>query len=400
MSTFEYRARDKNGEIREGIIEAGSQEGAVDTLHQASLIVVSIQEKALPLFARLHIGNRVKQKDMVIFSRQLSTLFEAQIPVVQALKTLVAETRKKTLQHVIAQILDDITGGLSLSQAMGKYPLVFSSFYVNLVRSGEESGKLQDVFTYLADYMERSYYITSKVRNAMVYPAVVLSTFLVVLVLMMVIVIPRLATIFSETGQELPFYTQAILNMSYFLRSWGILVLIAAIVGVVFIVRWAKTDEGRIFFHRLQVRTPIIGSLFQKLYMARLTDNLRTLIAGGIPILRALAITGDVVGNDVYKQATVDAIEAVKAGNTISSAFERVPEIPQLVTGMIRIGETSGRLDFLLAAIARFYQREVDATVDNLVALIEPILILVLGLGVAVLVSSIMIPLYNLVGSF
>ena len=337
---------------------------------------------------------------MVIFSRQLSTLFEAQIPVVQALKTLVAETRKKTLQHVIAQILDDITGGLSLSQAMGKYPLVFSSFYVNLVRSGEESGKLQDVFTYLADYMERSYYITSKVRNAMVYPAVVLSTFLVVLVLMMVIVIPRLATIFSETGQELPFYTQAILNMSYFLRSWGILVLIAAIVGVVFIVRWAKTDEGRIFFHRLQVRTPIIGSLFQKLYMARLTDNLRTLIAGGIPILRALAITGDVVGNDVYKQATVDAIEAVKAGNTISSAFERVPEIPQLVTGMIRIGETSGRLDFLLAAIARFYQREVDATVDNLVALIEPILILVLGLGVAVLVSSIMIPLYNLVGSF
>ena len=400
MATFEYRARDKTGETREGVIEAGSQEGAVDTLHQAGLIVVSIQEKALPFMARLHVGGRVKQKDLVIFSRQLATLFEAQIPVVQALKTLVAETRKKTLQRIVAQVLDDITGGLSLSQAMGKYPLVFSSFYVNLIRSGEESGKLKDVFTYLADYMERTYYITTKARNAMVYPAVVMATFFIVLVVMMVIVIPRLATIFTETGQSLPWYTQGILDLSFFLRSWGLLVLFFLIIAGVVVARWARTSEGRLFFHRLQVRTPIIGTLLQKFYMARLTDNLRTLIAGGIPILRALTITGDVVGNDVYRQAVADAIESVKAGNTISSAFERTPEIPALVTGMIRIGESSGRLDFILASVARFYQREVDAAVDNLVALIEPILILFLGGGVAILVSSIMIPLYNLVGSF
>ena len=400
MSTFEYRARDNSGEIRQGVIEAGSQEGAVDTLHQANLIVVSIHEKALPLLTRLHVGGRVRQKDLVIFSRQISTLFEAQIPVVQALKTLVAETRKKNLQKVLSQVLDDITGGLSLSQSMGKYPLVFSSFYVNLVHSGEESGKLQDVFTYLADYTERAYYITTKVRNALIYPAVVLFTFFIVLTLMMVVVIPRLATIFTETGQELPFYTQAILSLSYFLQTWGLLVLFFLIVGVVMVVRWEKTNEGRVFFHRLQVRTPIIGPLLQKLYTARFTDNLKTLISGGIPILRALSITGDVVGNEVYKAALMEAIESVKSGNTISAAFERTPEIPVLVTGMIRVGESSGRLDFILQSIARFYQREVDTTVDNLVALIEPLLILFLGGAVAILVSSVMIPLYNLVGSF
>ncbi|MDP3769824.1 MAG: type II secretion system F family protein [Candidatus Sungbacteria bacterium] len=400
MSTFQYRARDNSGEIREGVIEAGSQEGAVDTLHQAGLIVVSIQEKEKSLLMRMQLGGRIRQKDLVVFSRQLATLFEAQIPVVQALKTLVAETEKKTLQQILSHVLDDITGGLSLSQAMAKHPRAFSVFYINLVRSGEESGKLQDVFTYLADYMERSYYLTIKARNAMIYPAFIFMAFLLVLILMMVIVIPRLSTIFEETGQQLPFYTLAILQLSLIMRKWGLIILFLLIVAGVFVFRWAKTDEGRYFFDRLLIKIPIFGSLYRKLYLARMADNLRTLIVGGIPILRALSITGDVVGNVVYKKATDDAVESVKAGNTISSAFEKTPEIPKLVTGMIRIGEASGRLDFILGSIARFYQREVDSAVENMVALIEPILILFLGGGVAVLVASIMIPIYNLVGSF
>ena len=400
MVTFEYRARDSAGETREGVVEAGSQERAVDILHQGGLIVVSIQEKVKPFFVRMNAGGKVKQKDIVIFSRQLATLFEAQIPVVQALKTLVAETEKKGLQQVISQVLDDITGGLSLSQAMGKHPSAFSIFYVNLVRSGEESGKLQDVFTYLADYLERSYYLTTKARNAMIYPAFIFTTFCLVLILMMVIVVPRLAVIFEETGQTPPFYTLALLSLSSFFRKWGLLLLFLAIAGVVVIIRWGKTQEGRFFFDRLVIKIPAIGGLYRKLYMARMSDNLRTLIVGGIPILRALAITGDVVGNVVYKKATEDAIESVKAGNTISSAFERTPEIPKLVTGMIRIGEASGRLDFILGNISKFYQREVDSAVENLVALIEPALIVFLGGGVAVLVASIMIPIYNLVGSF
>lgn len=400
MTTFEYQAREQSGETRSGALDASSQDNALESLHQSGLIVISIRERARPFMEQLRLSGHVKQKDLVIFSRQLATLFEAQIPVVQALKTLVAETSKAALQTVVQHVLDDITGGLSLSQAMMKHPKAFSPFYVNLVRSGEESGKLQDVFTYLADYLERSYYITTKARNAMIYPAFILVAFMGVLIVMLVFVIPRLASIFAETGQQLPFYTQAILSTSLFLQKWGFIVAILAVIGGIFGWRWSKTNEGTQILHRAQISTPVIGTLYRKLFMARLTDNLKTLIMGGIPILRALAITGDVVGNVIYKKALEDAIESVKGGNTISAAFERTPEIPALVTQMIRIGETSGRLDYILGSVAKFYQREVDSAVDNLVSLIEPILILFLGGGVALLVGSIMVPLYNMVGSF
>lgn len=401
MATFEYTARQQDGETRSGVIEATSQEAALDALHNNALIVISIHEKAQSFLSRMSIfGGRISQKDIVIFSRQLATLFEAQIPVVQAFKTLVSEAEKPNLKRVTSQILDDITGGMALSQAMSKHPVAFSDFYINLVRSGEESGKLQDVFSYLADYLERSYYITMKARNAMIYPAFILVAFVGVLILMMVAVIPRLAAIFEETGQALPFYTQAILGLSLFLRKWGIFLAFFVLIGTFFGWRWSLSRDGKAFFHRLQISVPIIGSLYRKLYMARLTDNLRTLITGGIPILRALSITGDVVGNVIYKKALDDALEAVKGGNTISSAFERTPEIPSLVTQMIRIGEVSGRLDFILSSVARFYQKEVDSAVENLVALIEPVLIIFLGGAVAILVGSIMVPLYNLVGSF
>lgn len=382
------------------MIEAVTQDRAVDMLHQNGFVVTSIREKTRPLLQRISFGGGVSQKDIVIVSRQLSTLFEAQIPIVQALKTLVAQSEKPAIQKTLATMLDDITGGIALSQALARHPKAFSPFYVNLVKSGEESGRLQDVFTYLADYLERSYYLTIKARNAMIYPAFIFTAFIGVLVLMLVLVFPSLASIFEETGQELPFYTKAILGISTFLRQFGFLILIVLVIGGAAAWRWGQTSEGRFFFHRLQITVPLFGTLYRKLYMARLADNLRTLIAGGIPILRALAITGDVVGNAVYQKAINEAVESVKGGNTISAAFERSPEIPVLVTQMIRIGETSGRLDFILGSVSRFYQREVDSAVENLVSLIEPILILMLGGGVAILVASILVPLYNLVGSF
>lgn len=400
MATFEYKARTKDGETRSGVIETSSREAAVDTLQQNNLIVISIHEaKKFGLQFDPFFWRNVNQKDIVIFSRQLATLFEARIPVVEALKTLIGETAKPVLREAIAQVLDDVAGGLSMSQAMAKHPRIFSSFYISLIRSGEESGKLQEVFTYLADYMERSYYLTAKAKNATIYPAFVLFAFTGVLIVMLVVVVPKLLVIFEETGQQLPFYTKAIIYASVFLKDWGLGVLFVFIAGVISIWRWSLTISGRFFFHRLQLGIPIIGDLYQKLYMARMTDNLRTLISGGIPIIRALSITSDVVGNVVYQTAVQNAIESVKGGGTISAAFERTPEIPVLVTQMIKIGETSGRLDFILGSIAKFYQREVDSMLENLVALIEPALIIFLGLGIGVLVAAIMVPLYNLVGS-
>ena len=401
MSTFEYKARTKEGEERTGVIETSSRDAALDTLHQKEFIVISLSErrKPLKLISSLPFFTRVNHKDVVIFSRQLATLFEARIPVVEALKTLIGETTRPTLRDAVAQILDDVVGGLAISQAMAKHPKIFSSFYVNLVRSGEESGKLQEVFTYLADYLERSYYLTKKATNATIYPAFVLVSFLGVLVVMLVAVVPGLISIFEETGQKVPFYTKIIIYLSIYLRQWGLGLVLLLVVGAVGVWRWSLTSRGELFFHRLQINIPILGELYRKLYMARVTDNLRTLIVGGIPILRALQITRDVVGNSVYKKSLMDAEESVKGGGTISQAFERTPEIPVLVTQMIRIGETSGKLDFTLGSIARHYQRDVDSSLENLVALIEPTLIIFLGIGVGVIVAAIMVPLYSLVGS-
>lgn len=399
MASFEYQARTDKGEMRSGFIETSSKEAAIDFLQQQKLIVVSVKEFGKKSFLEFEIGGGVKQKDIAVFSRQLSTLFEAQIPVVEALKTLLGETGKSALRGPIAEILDDITGGMSLSQAIAKHPKVFSTFYLNLVRSGEESGKLQEIFSYLADYLERSYYLNTKARNALIYPAFILVAFVAVFVILLVIVIPRLITIFEETGQAIPIYTQAIIILSTFLRDWGFVILFFLIGGAVILWRWSLTINGKYFFHKLLISLPVIGEMYRKLYMARLSNNLRTLLVGGIPIIRALSISADVVGNMVYQKAIEDAIESVKGGGTISASFEKTPEIPVLVTQMIKIGESSGRLDFILESMSKFYQREVDSTIENLVALIEPSLIVFLGIAVGILVGSILVPLYNLVGS-
>lgn len=400
MATFQYQARTKTGELRSGVIETSSEEAATDLLHQQNLIVIGVREIVKSSFLEKKFGAHVSNKDIVMLSRQLSTLFEAQIPIIEALKTLAAEAGRGALRDALTTILDDVSGGLSLSQALSKHPNIFSTFYIGLIKSGEESGKLQEVFTYLADYLERSYYLFTKARNAMIYPAFILTAFIGVIIVMLVVVIPRLTDIFKETGQEVPLYTQIVIIASDFLRNWGLALIFVIVGGSVALWHWSRTEGGREYFHRLQLHLPIFGPLYRKLYMARFADNLHTLIAGGIPILRSLSISGEVVGNRIYQKAINDAIEAVKSGNSISSAFERSMEVPPLVTQMIRIGESSGRLDFILASIARFYQREVDSAFENLVALIEPALIIFLGAGVGVLVASVLVPLYNLVGSF
>ena len=382
------------------MIEVSSREAALDSLQQRGLVVILLREKQQSLWeVRIPFGGRVKQKDVIIFSRQLATLFEARIPVLQSLRTLAEETSNQTLKAAIIEMMDDIGGGASLSQALSRYPAIFSSFYVNLVRSGEESGKLQEVFNYVADYLERSYYLFVKARNSMLYPAVVFCVFLGVIVVMLVVVMPRLITIFEETGQQVPFYTQIVIFFSETLRRFGIVLVILGGIAAVLGWRWGRTPKGRFFFHKLQLDAPIIGPIYKKIYMAQFADNLQTLFVSGIPILRALSITGDVIGNTVYKEALKDAIEFVRGGGTISDALEKVEEVPVLVTQMVRIGEASGRLDFVLGTIAKFYRRDVDATLDSLVSLIEPVLIVFLGVGVGLLMAAVLVPMYNLVGN-
>lgn len=395
---FTYKARTPEGEARSGAVEARTLDAAVDALQRSGLIVTEVRPAdAAPLLARrITFFERARQRDIVIFSRQLSTLFEAKVPITQSLRTLAAESESGALRRAVGGILEDVSGGSSLSQAMNRHPDIFSRFYISMVRAGEESGKLEEVFRYLADYLERTYALTSKARNALIYPAFVLVAFVGVIIVMLVVVVPRLTSIFAELGQEVPFYTRLVIGISSFLRDWGIALLIPAAISALVAWRLAKTPRGEYAWDELKIRLPLVGSLLSKIYLTRLADNLATLIVAGIPIIRALEITGDVVVNRVYQRIIADASDSVKAGNTISASFGRYREIPPLITQMIRVGEESGRLEFILKNAAAFYQRDVDNLLENFVSLIEPALIIFLGLGVGVLVAAVLVPLYNL----
>lgn len=395
---FSYKARTQEGEAREGVVEARTSDAAIDVLHRSGLIVTEIKgaEGTSLLGREIKLFRRIKQRDIVIFARQLSTLFQAKVPVIQSLKTLAAEAVNPLLTEIIAEITDDVSGGSSLSQAFSRHPDIFSRFYISMIRAGEESGKLEDVFTFLADHLERSYTLASKARNALLYPAFVLFAFVGVIIVMLIVVIPRLTSIFAELGQAVPLYTRAIIAVSSFVQQWGFVLLIILGVGGVLAWRFSRTKRGREVFDELKIKTPLVGGLLKKIYIARLTDNLSTLISAGIPIIRALEITADVVANEVYHRIILDAVESVKAGNTISYSFEKYREIPMLVSQMIRVGEETGRLDFILKNTSGFYQRDVDNLLENFVSLIEPALIIFLGVGVGILVAAVLVPLYNL----
>lgn len=398
MAQFAYQARTPAGEERSGVVEARSRDAAVEALQRANLIITRLESAEPSSFLTWRIGlfDRVKQRDLVIFSRQLSTLFQAKVPVTQSLRTLAAETESATLRTVVGGVLEDVSGGSSLSQAMVRHPRAFSRFYVSMVRAGEESGKLEEVFLYLADYLERNFSLTSKARNALLYPAFVLVAFVGVIIVMLTVVIPRLTQIFAELGQTVPFYTRIVIWISNFIVHWGVLVLMFLAIAALLGWRFARTVQGATAFDGVKIRLPIIGGLLKKIYLTRLADNLSTLIVAGIPIIRALEITSDVVGNRIYQRIITAAAESVKAGNTISASFAEYREIPPLITQMIRVGEESGRLDFILKSAAAFYQRDVDNLLENFVSLIEPALIIFLGLGVGVLVGAVLVPLYNL----
>lgn len=380
------------------------RDAAIDLLQKSNLIIVSLEEikkkKAVNLMALAGLGGGVNPRDLAIFARQLSTLFDSRVPVIRALKTLMAEAQSKTFHDVLTEVLDDVSGGSVLSIALSKHPRFFSYFFVSMVAAGEESGKLQEVFAYLADYLERNYDITSKVRNALIYPAFILFVFVLVIVLMLVIVVPKMVNIFIEAGQQVPLYTQIIFNIASILRKFGLIILVLVIAALLYLFRYIKTPGGKERFDAVKLQVPVFGGLFRKFYLSRFADNLANLISAGVPVIKSLQITASVIDNKVYETVVLDAAKAVKAGNTIGYALEQYEEMPPLFTQMVRIGEEAGKLDFILDSLSRFYKRDVDNLVANIVSLIEPVLIIVLGAGVGLLVAAILIPLYNMTAAF
>ncbi len=395
---FNYQAKTKRGETQIGIVEAGGREAAIETLQRHELVVVYLEElSAVPFYTRsLKFIQRVKAKEITIFYRQLAILFEASVSPLDSLRILAEQTKNPLFRDIIFEIENDVKGGENLSDAMAKYPKVFSPFYINVVKAGEATGKLHEVLKYLADHAEKDYNLTSKVRGAFIYPLVIMCLFVVVAIAMMIFVIPQLTAVLQETGGKLPFTTKLLIGASAFLKKWFWLVGLFVAALVVGLSKFIKTETGRRTLDILKLKIPIFKSLFQKIYLTRLAENFKTLIVGGIPILKALDITALVIGNKVYERIINEAKEEVRVGKTISSAFANHPkQITPMFTQMLGVGEKTAELGLILDKIASFYQQEVDRNVANMTQLIEPFMLLFLGVAVAFLVSAILLPIYN-----
>lgn len=398
---FSYHALDKDGHERAGTVEALSVDVAVSTLQRRGLIVSSIEPVTKKSALNIEIGffKKVSNKEVVILSRQIATLFEAQVSALRIFRLLAAEVDNKYLAEIMTQIADDLQGGSPISKALARHPKVFSNFYVNMVRSGEESGRLSETFGYLADYLDRTYEVMNKAQNALIYPAFVIGVFFIVMALMLTMVIPRIAGILKDSGQDIPLYTQIVISVSDFLVRYGFLFLIALGIGAFFAWRSLQTGPGRLFFDKLKLEVPYVGDLYSKLYLSRIADNFATMLVSGVPVVEAVEITASVVGSPTYERLLNDVGEAVKGGASISDALSKHAEIPGIMTAMVRVGEETGELGNILTTLAKFYQREVTTAVDTLVDLIEPMMIVLLGLGVGTLLASVLIPIYNMAGS-
>jgi type IV pilus assembly protein PilC len=396
---FVYKTINKEGEKEEGSIEAFNRDMAITALQKKNLVVTSIKPKGEDdgdILKKIPIFNRVSNKDIVILSRQLSTLFESQVSALKVFQLLGTESENPILRKHLLQIVDDLQGGVSISAALSKHPDIFSDFYVNMVKAGEESGHLDQTFSYLADYMDRNYEVSSKAKNALIYPAFVIFTFIAVMVLMFTVIVPKIGAIIKESSQEIPIYTKIVFWLSdFFVKGWLYIVL-AIIAGVAGLIWYGRSEEGKRFISNTRLYIPYVGDLYRKLYLSRFADNMSTMVLSGIPMLKAIEVTSSIIGNEIYKEILDQASVKVKAGQALSASLGEREEIPNILTQMIRVGEETGQLGNILKTMSKFYQREVMNAVDTLVGMIEPMMMVALGVGVGILLASVLMPIYNI----
>src|SRR3989338_7171399 len=397
---FKYKAIDGGGGNKEGEIDAPNRDMAISGLQRRGLVIISIKdEKEDKSIFQFSFFEKVSNKSIVILSRQIATLFEAQVSALKSFTMLATNTENKLLSSKLTTISDDLQAGVSISGAIAKHPDVFSDFYINMVKVGEEVGKLNQTFLYLAEYLDRQYALTSKTRNALIYPVFVVITFFVVMTLMFVIVIPKLSAIILDSGQAVPFFTKIIIGISSLFINYGFIILILLVVLGIWLWRLSLSERGRVYIDEMRFSIPLIGDLYKKLFLSRISDNLDTMLSSGVPIVRAIDITSKVVGSRVYEKLLEEVADGIKSGLALSAALERHSDkIPGMMVQMVTVGEETGSLGSILKNLTEFYKREVDDAIDTLVGLIEPIMIVVLGLGVGLLLVSVLMPIYNLAG--
>ncbi len=396
---FTYQARTKKGEVQTGQVQASSKEAALNLLQRYGLVITMLEEaERVPFYAKkIRLFEGISKKDIVNFSRQLSLMFKSRIPLLQALQTLSGQTKNRSFAEKITAISQEVEGGTPFSQALSHYPKLFSSFYISMVKSGEASGTLSESLEYLADHLEREYFLSSKIKGAMIYPALVLMVVVGVIVMLVYFVIPQLSTVFEATQQELPLLTKVVLVFSAFARKFGwVMLLLLAALAVLFF-RYIKTPAGKKAWDKILLRLPLIASFLKMIYISRFSENLSTLVKGGLPISQSLEITSEIMGNQLYKEAVLDVRDEVRKGGRISKQLERYPDLfPPILVQMVMVGEKTGTLDQSLMNVTVFYQKEIDRNIDNLLSILEPVMVLFLGGIVALLMAAVLMPIYKM----
>ena len=403
MSLFFYKAKNTKGQLIEGLVEAASEDIVVNLLVEKNMSIIEIRRQSAKDFSGhlLSFLNRVKIREKVIFFRQLAVMIDANLPIVKALRILIKQTRNKYFKTVISNIADEVAGGAKLSQSMALFPNVFSDFYSNIVTSGETSGRLGGIMNYLADQQEKDYDLRSKIRGAMIYPAFILFGLLAVGLIMMIFVIPQMTQLLQESGTTLPLMTRWLIGFSNFFINYGYLtaILIAVAVSGFFLVI-NKTVAGRRLFDLFKIKTPIIGKILTDIYIVRITRSLNTLLRGGVPTAKSLRVVRKIVGNVIYEEMLAQTIKDVDEGSSLASSLVANEYLPVLVSQMVSVGEETGQLENVLDRITDFYTREIDNSIVNLSTLIEPIIMVFLGLAVGGFVAAVIMPMWQLSAAF
>lgn len=400
---FKYNARNEAGELQAGFVDAVGKEAALDILKSHSLFLLSLEsaehghwyDKAVAFIGRAKI------KDIMLFTRQFSILLESKVPLSDSLKALERQIRKPILKEAIRDVYESVAAGLSLSQAFERQGNTFSEFYVNMIRPAEVTGRLEQAMGFLADYLEKESIWISRLRNALIYPIIVIVLFFIVAIVMLVVVFPQLEPIFAESRVPLPFITIVFLAIGGFILKWWLAIILVFGLLIIMVIDYLRSREGKLVLDEMIIRLPFVRELFKKIYVARFAESVSLLIRGGIPLTQGLEITGHAMENIVYREILHEIAEGIKRGDMLSALLRANEQyFPPLVSEMVATGEGAGRLDEVLSKIASLYTREVDDVLSNLVELVQPALIIFIGAFVGVLFASILIPIYNLAQAY
>ncbi len=395
-TVFQWAGKTTKGTIIKGELTVNSREDVITYLRKQNIIPTAITPKAKRLF-RLPFG-RVKDKDLVIFTKQFSTMIDAGLPLVQALEILSEQTENKTLARTVGDVKVDVESGSTYADALKKHPRVFSDLYTNMVAAGEAGGTLDIILTRLADYIEKAMKLKRRIRGALIYPSVIISVAILVIAVIMIYVIPVFSKMFANLGGVLPLPTRIIIALSNFLAGRGGLIVLGCIIGfIILTIQIRRTEKGRKAIDAILLKLPVFGILFRKVAIAKFTRTLGTLISSGVPILDGITITAKTSGNVIIEEEVMKVGRAVSEGKTIAEPMRQSKVFPPMVTQMIAVGETTGAVDTMLNKIADFYDEEVDSTTANLTAIMEPFLMVFLGVTIGFIVISMYLPIFRLI---